>query len=240
MKKPFHQRAGEFLEGKGFYIVLFLCIAAIAVSGYYLFASLNAFQTDVPAAATARITVTPTPAPKATVPATPRVTAAPAATPAVTAAPSAAPAATQAQTATSGQSAPASYIWPVQGEVLTGHSLEVLAYDPTMADWRTHAGIDVAAAQGDQVRAAAAGQVTAVTQDPMLGTTVTVAHGGGVTTVYANLASVPTVEAGDTVKAGDVLGSVGSSAIAESALASHLHFSMTQDGVPLDPLDYLP
>ena len=33
MKKPFHQRVGDFLEGKGFYIVLFLCVAAIGISG---------------------------------------------------------------------------------------------------------------------------------------------------------------------------------------------------------------
>ena len=31
MKKPFHQRVGDFLEGKGFYIVLFLCVAAIGI-----------------------------------------------------------------------------------------------------------------------------------------------------------------------------------------------------------------
>ena len=41
MKKPFHQRVGDFLEGKGFYIVLFLCVAAIGISGYYLFDSLT-------------------------------------------------------------------------------------------------------------------------------------------------------------------------------------------------------
>ena len=63
MKKPFHQRVGDFLEGKGFYIVLFLCVAAIGISGYYLFDSLTRDGPDAPVAATAEITVTPTPAP---------------------------------------------------------------------------------------------------------------------------------------------------------------------------------
>ena len=36
-QKPIAQRVGEFLEGKGFYIVLSLCVAAIGISGYYLF-----------------------------------------------------------------------------------------------------------------------------------------------------------------------------------------------------------
>ncbi|HWS41462.1 MAG TPA: M23 family peptidase, partial [Pseudoflavonifractor sp.] len=40
MKKPWTDRFGDFMAGKGFYIVLFLCVAAIGVSGYYLFSSL--------------------------------------------------------------------------------------------------------------------------------------------------------------------------------------------------------
>ena len=40
-KKPILERIGDFMEGKGFYIVLFLCVAAIGISGYYLFSSLN-------------------------------------------------------------------------------------------------------------------------------------------------------------------------------------------------------
>ena len=39
MKKPFMERFGDFMAGKGFYIVLFLCVAAIGISGYYLFSS---------------------------------------------------------------------------------------------------------------------------------------------------------------------------------------------------------
>ena len=40
-QKPIAQRIGEFLEGKGFYIVLSLCVAAIGISGYYLFSTLS-------------------------------------------------------------------------------------------------------------------------------------------------------------------------------------------------------
>ena len=40
-KRPFVERIGDFMAGKGFYIVLFLCVAAIGISGYYLFSSLN-------------------------------------------------------------------------------------------------------------------------------------------------------------------------------------------------------
>ena len=63
MKKPFLKRMGDFLEGKGFYIVLFLCVAAIGISGYYLFSSLTPDEPDAPVAGTAQITVTPSPRP---------------------------------------------------------------------------------------------------------------------------------------------------------------------------------
>ena len=40
--KPSQHKLGDFLEGKGFYIVLFLCVAAIGISGYFLFSGLFA------------------------------------------------------------------------------------------------------------------------------------------------------------------------------------------------------
>ena len=138
------------------------------------------------------------------------------------------------------QAAPTVFTWPVQGDILTDYSLEVLSYNPTMDDWRTHDGLDIASAAGTEVKAAAAGTVTAVLQDAMMGTTVVVEHGGGLTSTYSNLASVPTVAVGDTVGAGSVLGSVGGTAIAESALASHLHFSMSLDGSTVDPWNTCP
>ena len=39
-QKPNRHKLGDFMEGKGFYIVLFLCVAAIGISGYYLFSGL--------------------------------------------------------------------------------------------------------------------------------------------------------------------------------------------------------
>ena len=240
MNRPFHQRFGDFIEGKGFYIVLLLCVAAIGVSAWFLYSSLTGGpEEDLPAGGTAQITVTPTP--RATAPAVtarPPATATPVppSTPAATPRPAATPAPSAAPTP---QAAPTVYLWPVRGELLTEYSADVLAYDPTMADWRTHAGVDIAAAAGTQVLATAAGTVVSVEDDVMMGTTVVVDHGGGVTSVYANLAAVPTVEAGDSVAAGAVLGSVGHTAIAESALPDHLHFSLEADGRPVDPADYL-
>ena len=73
-----------------------------------------------------------------------------------------------------------------------------------------------------------------------MGTTVTIAHAQGLSSVYANLGEIPTVEAGDHVDAGDVIGAIGTTAVAELARAPHLHLEMIQDGESVDPLIYLP
>ena len=109
-----------------------------------------------------------------------------------------------------------------------------------MGDWRTHDGLDLSASLGDRVLAVSAGTVTAIEDDPLMGVKVTIDHGDGLTSVYANLAEEPTVSVGDSVQTGDVIGSVGSTAIAESMLDSHLHLEMWKDGLAVNPADYLP
>lgn len=246
MKKPWIERAGDFLAGKGFYIVLFLCVAAIGISGYYLFSTMQPEEADAPVAGTAQVTVTPSPAPPEHAAAVrPEAPAVPSHTPRPTpaAVPSAPAAAAPASPSPAPSAAPAAapvFTWPVRGEILTGYTTEALAYDRTMGDWRTHAGVDISAALGTQVLAAAAGTVTAVDQDDLMGAVVVIDHGSGLASSYANLAAVPAVAVGDTVSSGDVIGSVGQTAIAESALSGHLHFSITKDGAAADPLEYLP
>ena len=238
MKQPFKDRASDFFAGKGFYIVLFLCVAAIGISGYYL---LNTLQDpDQTVSGAIQVTVTPTVPEHSTPVSSPAVTPAavkPTQPVAATLRPttSAAPAAAAAEEPVSEY-----FVWPLQGEVLRGHSVETLSYDPTMGDWRTHEGLDLVAQTGAVVMAAGDGTVLSVYEDDLMGTTVTIDHGDGVASVYSNLAAQPTVEAGQTVRAGDTIGSVGETALAESALPSHLHFSMKLDGAPVDPLEYLP
>ena len=85
-----------------------------------------------------------------------------------------------------------------------------------------------------------AGTVIDVFDDDLMGTTVTIVHGDGLESVYANLAATPAVEAGDQVQAGQVIGATGTTAAAESAQAPHLHLELRKDGESVDPLNYLP
>jgi hypothetical protein len=40
------------------------------------------------------------------------------------------------------------FVWPVNGTLERDYAMDALCYDPTMLDWRTHDGLDLAAAMG--------------------------------------------------------------------------------------------
>ena len=246
-KPNLFEKIGAFVTGKGFYFVILVCVAAIALSGFYLYRNLNSAldrPEDQPVggsenlpAVSVQPTVTPTPKVTAKPNPTPTPSPKPAATPSpsVSATPAPSPSPSVAPTP-----APLVFTWPVNGSVISPHSVEALAYDPTMGDWRTHAGIDIAASIGTEVKATAAGTVISIYEDDLYGTTVVIDHGKDLTSVYSNLAAVPTVKTGAKVSTGTVIGTVGNTAPAESRLSNHLHFAMYHCDIAVDPLNYLP
>ena len=93
-----------------------------------------------------------------------------------------------------------------------------------------HTGLDFAAPAGTPVRAAAGGRVSEAGTDGRYGKLVKVDH-GGVVTYYAHLSSIA-VHAGDVVRQGQQLGTVGSTG---NATGPHLHFELRIGGVARDP-----
>ena len=87
--------------------------------------------------------------------------------------------------------------------------------------------------------AACSGTVRSVSDDDLMGTTVVIAHDGGYETIYSNLQSVPTVAPEQYVSAGQVIGAVGETSLAEASMVPHLHFSVTKDGESVDPQEFL-
>ena len=124
---------------------------------------------------------------------------------------------------------------PCEGRVIAECSLDDLVYCAAMDDWRTHNGIDYAAAEGESVHAAAAGTVSRVYSDDMLGATVVIDHGDGISTLYGSLADIDSVKVGASVAKGDVIGAVGKSCALEKNLEPHLHFEVLKDGNPENP-----
>ena len=247
----FWKKLGDFALGKGFYIVLFLCVAAIGISGYYL---LQTTVTDAgtpaqPAGGGASVTIpsqtqTPRPSGQADPDAQDRtpIQAQPDDPEPAARGPASEPAPEPASEPTAAEpdrTVSDVFTWPVKGTVLRDYSLETLLPDPTLGDWRTHGGLDIAAAEGVQVLAISAGTVSQVYEDDLMGTTVVVDHGGGLQSRYCNLAPETAVAQGDTVDIGAVLGTVGGTAILEVGMDPHLHLETTLDGVLVDPKEYL-
>ena len=227
------------LSGTGFYLLLGVCLIAAAVSGWYLlFAGDKPVVEEVPpteaVSAPARDVYVPAPEPEPEEDEDLEEASAPVEIEIVPTMPE-----VQVDDTPVMAEPPQLIVAPLKGEVLMAFSVDQLVYSPTLADWRTHDGVDISAKPGTTVLAATAGTVASVEDDPLMGTTVVIDHEDGYTTTYANLQTTPTVEPGDLVTAGQIIGAVGTTAAAEAAQSPHLHFSVARDGEAVDPDEFL-
>lgn len=125
---------------------------------------------------------------------------------------------------------------PVNGDILEGFS-EKLVYNSALADWRAHDGIDLAADVGCSVNAAANGTVSKIFSSA-LGEGIEIEHADGYMTRYTCLKSIESLNEGDNVAMGDVIGLVGESK-GETVTEPHLHFEVYKDGESVNPEDYI-
>ena len=143
-----------------------------------------------------------------------------------------------AQQAASGQTtsnaALGGYIWPVSSRRITspfGNRNTGIAGAST-----NHKGVDIGGVYySSEVHAAKSGTVIVSQYSSSYGNYVVVSHGSGNTTLYAHMSS-RSVSVGQWVDQGDVLGITGSTGISSGP---HLHFEITENGVRVDPLQYL-
>ena len=203
-----NNNSGRIFAGRGYYIALILCAAAIGITGYLYSRNLNETKETMKVVGSEPSSEAAT---EASQPASEEPTEKPV-----------------LKTAA-----------PVAGQTVAEFAADCLGYNETTRDWRTHAGLDIAAEEGAQVCAAAAGTVYSVYDDEELGMTVVITHDGGYTTQYASLAAEVSVTPGDAVALGQPIGTVGTTALLESALEPHVHFSVTCNGDPMDPQEFL-
>jgi murein DD-endopeptidase MepM/ murein hydrolase activator NlpD len=123
----------------------------------------------------------------------------------------------------------AGLIWPIEGTVTSGFGYR----------WgRMHEGVDIAAAEGTPIRAAASGTVILMQSEYEsggYGNYTCIDHGGGLSTCYAHQSSFAT-STGAQVSQGDLIGYVGNTG---HSYGAHLHFEVRINGVATDPLGYL-
>ena len=206
--------------GRGYYIALALCLAAVGTIGYFALRERPVTVKQQEPAPTLDIQPAPTQ---------------PVVKPAPVVIPEPEP---QPEISEPAELLP-QVVSPLDGTTVTVFSMTELLYDATMADWRTHDGIDVQAEEGAAVKTAAGGTVQSVTDDELMGTTVVIDHEGGYSTRYSSLQKDVPVTAGQQVVAGEIIGRVGTTSAAESQMGPHLHFSVSRDGAVIDPRDYV-
>ena len=250
----------KFFAGKGFYIVLFLCVAVIGVSAWAMLTGAGTDVEDNDASdisaydgyiATVGPIIPPADNP-AQVPDDSRDDMEGVADSPEAPAQDIFPEEPDIQTGSTGvEDAPdapvmaetvfsASFIWPIAGEIEMPYSVTALLYNKTMADWRTHDGVDIAAELGAQVMAISSGRVERIYTDDLYGVTIVIDHGSGLRSMYSNLADTPTVYEESSVTTGEIIGAIGTSALSEAGEVTHLHLKMTLDGLSVDPAQYLP
>ena len=129
---------------------------------------------------------------------------------------------------------------PVSGVLSKKHSVDTQVFSPTLNEYRVHLGIDIATEAAAPVFAMAQGTVAQIWEDPMMGWSVAISHAGEAVTVYKNLSKqlADGISVGAEVEAGQLLGSVGDTALIEIAEEPHLHVEMTVKGLQVDPLEY--
>ena len=209
--------------GKGYYIALILCAVAIGISGYLYYANQ---KEETPQLGGQDIGVIATEPVQEDVPAGVTV-------------PNADEEAEATEPKPTVVHKPIQTASPLEGEVVAAYAMDALSYNPTTRDWRTHNGIDLAAEAGSSVHAAAEGTVYTVYEDETMGLTVVIRHQDGYVTCYSSLGEDVAVAPGDQVTLGQKIGTVGNSALMESALGDHIHFSVTRNDEPVDPQKFL-
>lgn len=131
------------------------------------------------------------------------------------------------------------FIVPVEGEIMRNFAKDSLVYSETLEEWITHLGIDIKADRTTVVKAAEAGTISSIKNDPRYGLTIVIEHTNGFKSIYSNLLSTEFVTEGEKVEKEQSIGTVGNSAAFEIVDEPHLHFEIIKDNVNVDPNIYI-
>jgi len=125
------------------------------------------------------------------------------------------------------------FIWPVTGRISSIFGLRRFFNEQERSP---HNGLDIAAAEGTPVKAAATGTVIDAGDFFFSGNMIYLDHGQGIISLYAHLSEI-SVKPGDVVKQGDIIGKVGQTG---RVTGPHLHFAVLANQTLIDPVFMLP
>ncbi len=133
--------------------------------------------------------------------------------------------------------------WPTRGAISQGYGCTGYYINPPRGSCpHFHDGIDIANGSGTPIYAAASGVVAFIGWNPYEynpAFIVVIAHGGGISTLYAHMLATYPVSVGQSVRKGQRIGSMGNTG---GSFGSHLHFEVWAGGdwAPVNPYAYLP
>ncbi|NLM48283.1 MAG: peptidoglycan DD-metalloendopeptidase family protein [Epulopiscium sp.] len=128
--------------------------------------------------------------------------------------------------------------WPSYGEIVMDFSADKLVYDKTLEEYRVHPAVCIAAADNEEVRAAAKGRVEVIKKEPETGVTVVINHGDGWKTIYGQLQEELAIRQGEVVEKGQLIGKIAEPTKYSALLGKHVYFKIEKGGKPVDPKQF--
>ena len=129
-------------------------------------------------------------------------------------------------------------LWPVDGNVIMNYSMDQSVYFATLDQYKYNPAVVISGEIGAEVKAAAAGTISAVDTNAQTGTTVSIDMGNGYAAIYGQLKEVP-VQPGEYVAENSVIGYVSEPTKYYSVEGPNLYFQLLKDGQPVNPMDYI-
>ena len=129
-------------------------------------------------------------------------------------------------------------LWPVDGNVIMNYSMDQSIYFATLDQYKYNPAVVISGQVGAEVKAAAAGTVSAVDTNAQIGTTVSIDMGNGYAAIYGQLKEVP-VQPGEYVTENSVIGYVSEPTKYYSVEGPNLYFQLLKDGQPVNPMDHI-
>ncbi len=126
-------------------------------------------------------------------------------------------------------------LWPVSGNVIRKYSMDSLIHYATLEQWKVSPAMLVSAEEGEDVSSAIDGIVTSIEEDEETGLTMTTSIGDGYSLIYGQLEKL-TVEEGDSIEKGQIIGSVAKPTRFNLVEGPSLYLQLLKEDKTVDPM----
>ena len=131
------------------------------------------------------------------------------------------------------------FIMPIENVTAINDYSITPVFNQTLGRYSSHLGVDFFAEENSQVFCVYDGEITDISTSLLEGTSITVDHGNGLKTIYNSLSDDVTLNVGEKVLKGQVIGNIALSNRTEYKDGAHLHFTVQENGQNINPSKYL-